>query len=129
MLGIALVTVLCIHIYVVTHTDKPNDKTVAMARIELKQVVTQQEADAIGGWLYKQEGVDHVLCNPVAGLVVFTYYPARQSADQIVSNFKSTFTYPNAIRYLPGEQDLKKGCPVATTSITYKVYSFFRNTL
>jgi len=120
LLGAVLVT----HIYLVTRPKAPDAHTIAMARIDLKQAISQQEADQITAWLYSQQGIDHVLCNPQSAIVVFTFYPIKASGNDIVNNFRSNFNFKNAIRYMPTEDELKSGCPVAATSVTYKVYNY-----
>ena len=79
--------------------------------------------------MYMQQGIDHVLCNPAMKNIVFTFRPVQANANEIVNNFKSTFNLTNAVRYLPSKKELKGGCPVATTSYSYKVYSFFQHLL
>ena len=124
-----LLIVLSIHIYIVTHSGITDPRVSAMARIDLKQSITEEDATKVGGWLYGQAGIDHVLCNAKAGIIIFSFYPVKASANQIVSNFKSNFNYPEAVRYVPSEEELKlgNGCPIAKTSITYKIFSFLKN--
>lgn len=122
-----LVMVLAIHIYVVTRPKAPDAHTRIMARIDIRQDITPDDSSKITAWLYQQKGVDHVLCNPKSNVVVFTFFPIRTSADQIVKDFKSSLPY-KAERYMPSESEMKSGCPVASTSFSYKVYSFFKHT-
>ena len=121
-----LVAVLGIHIYLVTrpHIDA---HTVAMARIDIRQAINSNEADNITKWLYNQKGIDHVLCNPETDIVVFTFYPTTASANKIVSDFKAQLHYDKAQRFMPSAKDLQSGCPVAATSVTYKIYNFFKH--
>ena len=98
-----------------------NDKTIAMARIDFKQDIKQPDADKITSWLYNQKGVEHVLCNQASKIVVFSFYPAKVSADKITSNLSSTLHY-KAVRYIPDKKEMMKGCPVASSSFSYKVY-------
>jgi len=125
VLSIALV----VHIYVVTH--KPVDKhMVAMARIDIRQDIDAHDADVISEWLYRQEGVDHVLCNPATNIAVFTFYPARVKADDIVGRFCNSSGY-TGVRYMPDAKEMMKGCPVSAgkaeswLSAMYKRVSFF----
>jgi len=120
-----LVVVLAVHIYLVTRPKAPTEHTVAMARIDLKQTIDQRDADQINEWLSQQKGVDHVLCNPESAVVVFTFRPFRTSANRLVSDFKTHFHY-KAERYIPTREEMQNGCPVANTSLTYKVYQFFQ---
>ncbi len=117
--------VLCVHIYIVTRPKAPDTHTIVMARIDIKQDIHEDEAQKITAWLYRQNGVDHVLCNPESDIVVFTFYPIKTSADTIVHQFKSNFNY-DAARYVPSADELKGGCPVAATSMSYKTYSFIK---
>jgi hypothetical protein len=121
-----LVVVLCVHIYIVTRPKPMDAHTVAMARIDIKQPINQEDADRITTWLYQQNGIDHVLCNPSTRIVVFTYHPIVTTANDIVQHFKSDFNYA-ASRYIPSDKEMRSGCPVATTSITYKIFGFFRH--
>jgi hypothetical protein len=121
-----LVIVLSVHIYTVTR-PKIDGHTKVMARIDLKQAITQADANKITAWLYQQKGIDHVLVNPTSDIVIFTFYPIKTTATQIVSDFKSSFNYSSAVRFMPSPDQMKGGCPVANTSVTYKVYSFIQH--
>ena len=109
---------------------KPADsKTIAMARIDFKQNIQQSDADKITSWLYSQQGVQHVLCNQASKIAVFSFYPAKVSADKIASNLSSALHY-KAVRYMPSKKEMMKGCPaMATSSFSYKIYNFINNTL
>ena len=95
-----------------------------MARINFKKDIDQQDADNITIWLSRQDGVDHVLCNPAGHLAVFTFRPLKTNADLIINKFKIVFPY--AERFMPDKEAMKGGCPVAQTSITYKIYNLFK---
>ncbi len=120
-----LTLVLCVHIYIVTR-PKVDAQTIAMARIDFKEDIKQADADKITAWLYQQKGIDHVLCNEKTNIAVFSFYPAKANADNIVTNLKSNFNY-NANRFIPTKEQMASGCPVASTSVTYKVYTFLSN--
>lgn len=124
---VLMLVVLCIHLYIMTRPGVTDPKVAALARIDLKQNISEADAAKIGSWLYGQQGIDHVLCNAPAGVVVFSYYPARVSADAIVSNFKAGFNYPLATRFVPSENDLKGSCPVLAGSLSYKLIEFFKH--
>lgn len=121
---VLLVVVLCIHIYTVTRHNRPDENTIAMARIELRQMINEGEGEKITGWLYRQKGVDHVFCNAKTSTVVFTFYPVKADVNTIVTNLKSNFGMRKAIRYVPTDAELKGGCPVAANSFSYKTYEF-----
>ena len=121
-----LVLVLAVHIYMVTRPKAPGPNTRIMARIDIKQPITQPDADKITNWLYKEKGIDHVLVNPKTSIVVFTFFPVKNSGNQITQDFKSAFNY-DAVRYVPTEAELQGGCPVASTSSSYKIYKFIKN--
>ena len=121
-----LVVVLGVHIYIVTRPKPMTANTLAMARIDLKQVINNYDADTITKWLYAQKGVDHVLCNPSSGIAVFSFHPIQTTANEIVNNFKAHMPY-KAERFVPSAKDLQGGCPVAATSMTYKIYKFFEH--
>ena len=121
-----LVIVLCVHIYIVTRPKPIDANTRAMARIDIRQVITQTDADRITAWLLRQKGVDHVLVNPRSDIAVFTFFPTKTTASQVVSDFTAQLPY-KAERFIPGAEAMKSGCPIATTSISYKVYSFFKH--
>ena len=123
-----LVGVLCVHIYAVTRPKAADANTIAMARIDIRQPITQQEADQITEWMYQQKGIDHVVCTYKMDNIVFTYHPSLANGNEIADNFRERTSFKNAVRYIPSEAEMKSGCPVASTSITYKVYSFFRHT-
>ena len=121
-----LLVVLSVHIYMVTRTKPPDAHTLIMARIDIKEKITQDQASQITAWMYGQKGMDHVICNAANRNIVFTYYPIQTSGDRITSDFKSAFPI-KADRYMPSAQEMTLGCPVAATSPTYKVYNFIKN--
>jgi len=120
-----LVLVLVVHIYLVTRRTPPDAHTVAMARIDFKQQLQQRDADSITRWLYRQPGIYHVLCNPAAKLVVFSYAPVTADPDKIAIEMRAQTAY-DAFRFVPDKSSLSDGCPVAQTSITYKLYRLFK---
>lgn len=114
-----LIIILVVHIYLVT---KPgvDAKTRIMARIDVNQPISQVEANNITAWLYQQNGVDHVMCNPRSAIAIFTYSPLKANANNIALNFKSALHYPDSRRYIPSEKEMQSGCPVASSSWMYK---------
>ncbi len=124
---LVLVAVLVVHIYWVTRPKAPDEHTRIMARIDLKQDINQDDANQISAWLYAQKGVDHVLCSAASNIAIFTYAPIQNNADAIVSKLKMSLPYNKAQRYMPSEKEMSQGCPVAATSTSYKVYTFFKN--
>jgi len=121
-----IIVVLGVHIYIMT-AKAPTDSTKIMARIDFKQDITKDDANKITAWLYQQKGVDHVLCNEATNIIVFTIFPVKTNADNIIYNLKSHFHY-KAKRYLPSENDLQSGCPIAANSLAYKIADFFKKT-
>jgi hypothetical protein len=122
---VLLEAILAVHIYVVTR-PRVDVSTRIMARIDIRQEIGQEDADKITAWLYRQKGVDHVLVNPQSDIVIFSFAPVQNSANRIVQDFKAALPY-KAERYLPTQDEMKGGCPVAATSVTYKVYSFIKH--
>lgn len=122
----ALAIILAVHIYIVTRPKPMDAHTRAMARIDIQQPITQADAGRITAWLYQQKGVDRVLVNPATSIAVFTFFPIRTTASQVVSDFKAHLPY-KAERCVPTQAELKSGCPVASTSMTYKIYGFFKH--
>lgn len=119
-----LVLVLAVHIYVVTR-HRVDASTRVMARIDLHQPVTGDDANRITAWLYQQKGVDHVLCNAKTQIVVFTYSPLVSNGNDISDRLRDRLRYPLAQRYVPSQKDLQGSCPVASSSFVYKISSFF----
>lgn len=120
-----LILILCIHIYFVTKPKAPDANTRIMARIDIKQDISKTDADHITAWMYRQNGIDHVLCNPESDILVFTYSPLKTNADKILAGFRTDFHLP-AYRIVPDAADMKNGCPVASGSISYKAYSLIK---
>lgn len=120
-----LVVVLAVHIYVVTR-PRVDANTRIMARIDIRQPIDQHDADKITAWLYRQKGVDHVLVNPATDIAIFTFAPLQNNAARIIQDFKAGMPY-KAERHLPKAGEMTGGCPVAATSMTYKVYSFMKH--
>ncbi|BAV04740.1 hypothetical protein FLA_0739 [Filimonas lacunae] len=96
-----------------------------MARIDIKQSINQADADKITACLYQQKGVNHVLVNPESRIAIFTFFPLQNSGDNIVNNFKANSGY-QANRYLPSEEELKSGCPVAANSLSGKLAGYLK---
>ncbi len=124
---ILLAVTLVIHIMIVSR-PKADASTLAMARIDFKQDLSQQDADKVTTWLSHQPGVEHVLCNAQTETAVFTFYPVRASADQIAAALRAQLHY-NGVRYMPDQKALKGGCPVSDHSLSYKIYSTIKNIL
>lgn len=125
---VLLFIILCVHIYIMMKPRPADDKTIAMARIDFKQDIKQADADKITSWLYSQQGVQYVLCNQKTKIAVFSFYPAKVNADKITNNLSSALHY-NAVRYMPSEKEMMKGCPAANSSFTYKVYDVMKKIL
>ncbi|HTK21631.1 MAG TPA: hypothetical protein VL442_19065 [Mucilaginibacter sp.] len=115
-----LVLVLAVHIYVV-YRPKISPNTRVMARIDIKQPITQDDANKISAFMAHEKGVDHCLVNPETRIVVFTFAPVKNSGDQILNDFKANFKY-KADRFIPSSENLKHSCPVAASSYGYKIY-------
>ena len=115
-----LFVVIAAHIYFV-YRPAPDAFTRVMARIDVKQPITQDDANKISSFMVHQKGVDHVLVNPQTSIVVFTFFPVKTTGDQVVNNFKAHFPY-KADRFMPTAENLKHSCPVAASSYTYKIY-------
>ncbi|QEC69683.1 hypothetical protein FRZ67_21145 [Panacibacter ginsenosidivorans] len=121
-----LASVLAIHIYMVMKPKAPTANTKIMARFDFKQPIDKTDANTVTAWLYNQKGVDHVLCNEKSGTAVFTFYPIKANADDILNSMRSTLHY-NAVRYMPSKEELQSGCPVAAGSFTSKIYNSVTN--
>ena len=73
--------------------------------------------------------MQHVLCNQKTDIAVFTFYPAKVSADKLTSSLSSSLNY-KAIRYMPTKEEMMKGCPaMASNSFAYKVYDVMNKIL
>lgn len=123
---VLLVMILIVHIYIVTRPKAPDATTKIMARIDFKQGLKNDDADKITAWLYNQNGVDRVLCNPKSGIAVFTFYPVKTSADKITSDMRSDLPY-TVNRYMPSKEEMQGGCPVGAGSVSSKIYSSLTN--
>jgi len=121
---VCLVLMLAVHIYLVTRPKAPDANTRIMARLDIKQPITQEDADHITSWLYDQKGIDHVLVNPKSQIAIFTFAPIKTNGDEIAKKFTAALHY-DAVRYMPSEEEMMKGCPVKARSITAKVYKVF----
>lgn len=125
-LFLILVAVLSVHIYLVTRPKAPDASTRVMARVDIKQDISQEEADRIRYWFAHQKGIDNVMCNTANHNIVFTYFPIKNNASQIVQDFKANFNI-KAQQYIPTEQEMMAGCPVASNSKTYKFFTYIKN--
>lgn len=108
LLGVTL----AVHIYMVTkHKPVADASTLALARIDFKQELSEADVNKITGWLSQQTGVTHVMCNEASGTAIFSFYPVKANADMIVNNLKSSLHYSNADRFMPTAESMKSGCP------------------
>lgn len=121
ILGVAIgITVLAalvlgVHIYMVTRPGKADTSTVSMGRIDIKDEIDAAAADEIVSWFYEQKGVERAVYNADSRMVIFTYRPAALNVDELTKEFSRAFDYP-AERYVPSEEEMKKGCPVNATT-------------
>ena len=106
--------ILAVHIYLATrpHINNVNARTRYMARIDLHQPIGRMDADSISAWLYRQKGVNHVVVNSQRAIALFTFMPAKNSANSIVRAFKASLPYGKAERFQPSAEMMKSGCPV-----------------
>lgn len=123
-----LVLVTAFHIWWVYRPKAPGTDTKVMARIDLKQSISKIDAGKISAWLYRQQGIDHVLVNPDTRIVVFTFYPIKASGNDIVNRFNVQMPYKGT-RFIPSAKELAGSCPVAGSSFYYKVYKFIDHIL
>ncbi|MGZ3755005.1 MAG: hypothetical protein ACXVAY_20915 [Mucilaginibacter sp.] len=118
-----VVVAIGVHIYYIYKPKAPTATSRIMARIDIKQKITQDDANKITAFLAHEKGIDHALVNPETGIVIFTFFPIKTSGDQIAKDFQSNFHY-DAHRIIPSDDDLKNGCPVAGATYAYKIYKF-----
>lgn len=123
---LVLVAVLSVHIYLVTRPKPADASTIALARVDFGNKITTVDSIAITDFLYHQKGVGNVLCNPAGNLAVFTFYPVKNSAENIIMSLNKKLPFRGK-RFLPSKDQIKSGCPVASTSITYKTVKFFNH--
>lgn len=105
-----LIAVVAIHVYVVTR-PRVDARTRVMARIDIHESISQAQADVITAWLYRQKGVDHVLCNAATDIVIFTFSPMNANADEIAGRFGTSLHYPHAARFVPTQKQMSGSCP------------------
>lgn len=122
-----LVAVLVVHIYIALRPMKITPGLRELARIDVYQPMTADDASAITAWLYKEKGVDHVLVNPGTRRVIFSYFPYQNSAQQITKDFKASLSY-KADQCMPTEDQMASGgCPVGAVNFSLKVQRIFRH--
>jgi len=122
-----LILTLAIHIYIVTKPEV-DEKTIVLARVDIKNDISEADAGRITDWLYRQEGVDHVFCNSESNIVVFTFYPIKADANKIAAGLSNAFGY-DAKRYLPSEQEMANGCPAFAKSWSSRIALIVKNIL
>jgi hypothetical protein len=77
--------VLVAHIYLVARPGHKKEQQRVMPRIDFKQDIAPDDAEKITDWLYKQKGVDHVLCNDWLIIQLFNQlHLIRLSQDWLV---------------------------------------------
>lgn len=123
-----LTGVLAIHIYQVTRPKAPDAHTRIMARIDIRKDINTAEAALVTKWLYQQPGVDRVLCNEAADIVVFTYSPLQTNADRLTTDLAKNLQLP-VERVKPSAAEMKSGCPVPNGSRGYKLMAYLKQVL
>jgi hypothetical protein len=106
-----LALALAVHIYIVTRPGKPTERTRIMARVDIKQTTTPDDANKYVAWFYQQKGVAHVFCNPKSDILVFSFSPLQANANAIINNFKTDF-HVQAVRFMPSAGSLAGSCPM-----------------
>lgn len=122
-----LAVVLSVHIYLVTRPKPDNPYKLVMARLDIKNNLSQKEANQIQAWLYNQEGVQNALVNPQSRIAIFTFYPAKVSGDQIVNRFATALPF-SAKRYVPTKEEMESGCPAMSGSLSQRFNAYIKNT-
>jgi len=125
LLGMLLL--LCIHLYIVTRPKSPDINTRVMARIDFTDSLSNKQSAAVTEWLYKQQGIDHVLYNPISHILVFTFSPLYNDANRITASMQQTFSTYKLTRVMPTDAEMAVGCPVASNEISAKVIHFFKS--
>lgn len=125
---VLLAITLSVHIYVVTRPKAPTAKTLIMARMDVDSSISTKDSADVVSWFYQQEGIDHVLCNPATSIIVFTFHPLQTKADIVINHFNSAFNLKGK-RFLPSKEEMSSGCPVASSSFTYKLYESVKRIL
>lgn len=120
-----LTGVLAIHIYLVTRPKAPDASTRIMARIDIRKDINTTEAALVTKWFYQQPGVDRVLCNEAADIVVFTYSPIQTNADRLTTDLANHLQLP-VERVKPSAAEMKSGCPVPNGSRGYKLMAYLK---
>ena len=118
-----LVVAIGAHIYYIYKPQAPTATSRIMARIDIKQKITPDDANKITAFLAHEKGIDHVLVNPESRIVIFTFFPINTSGDKIANDFQSNFHY-DAHRIIPSDDDLQNSCPVAGANYAFKIYKF-----
>ena len=128
IISLLLVLVLGVHIYMVTRPRPIDPNAVVMARIDMHQAIDQRDADKITGYMDAQASVNHTYVNINTDKVVFTFFPAQASADDIIRKFKADLHYDNAVRFMPTPAQLGGGCPAGygSGSLTARVFNIFK---
>jgi|GEM_PF-623658 len=108
-----LVGILVVHIFWVTRT-RVDRHTRVMERIDLNEPIGNADAGRITGWLYRQPGVDHVMCNVSTSIVIFTYSPLQADGNALASGLSGSLGYPRAKRFMPTTAQLQSSCPFAS---------------
>jgi len=124
-----LVAILGVHIYIVTRPQPLDPKAIVMARIDMHQDINQDDADRIVGYMNTQPGVNHTTVNPNSDIVIFTFFPARISGDEIVRKFKTDLHYDHAVRFMPTVAQMSGGCPAgygSDGSLSAKIIHIFK---
>ena len=121
-----LIALLGLHIYLVTK-PRVDSHTRVLARIDIHQPINDIGKDKITAWLYQQKAVDHVMCNPKTGIVIFSFSPLQADANKISEKFRADLNYPEAKRFMPTAAQMQSGCPMASNSFSFKAYRFISN--
>lgn len=120
-----LILLVSVHISAVTSKKKTDPHVLVMARLDIKQAISQTDAQLITTWLYQQKGVDHVFVNPDSKIAVFTFFPLIADADQIALHFSASLPY-KAQRFRPDSGALRSGCPAGFAKPALSITTYIK---
>ncbi len=129
VLGVLMVLtgILVYHIYSVTRTKNDFRTTRQLSRIDFTQPLDSGEATKVRYYVGSLEGVESTHFNYASNILVYSYFPEKQSSENVFALVQKFGKYP-AKKYEVNAEDLAKGCPaIDKNSFTYRSSSFVSN--
>lgn len=127
ILAVVSVSVLAVHIYLVTAGAGERGAVFAMGKFIFEQELDEEKCAAFPSLFKTQEGIKDVRINQDAGFFICLYDQNKWSSEAIIDAVQKHFQV-SAYRYQPSAEELASSCPAfSEDSFMYRLGGFFEN--